>query len=199
MESGAAVAVKRLKDVDLPEPEFRERIAAIGAVQHELVVPLRAYYFSKDEKLLVYDYMSMGSLSALLHGKEKAQNPNHFSYSKLGDAPVRYPLSAVLSVDGSTQTAWRYSVAGVKKVHNRTVARPFHGLIRLFRLQFLPVQLRHSVCSRHDQFGSLVADLPCRAPWPGFFIGALPGQPGAPPWQGVLATYNTRTAICTLV
>jgi hypothetical protein len=32
------------------------------------VVPLRAYYFSKDEKLLVYDYMSMGSLSALLHG-----------------------------------------------------------------------------------------------------------------------------------
>ena len=51
MESGAAVAVKRLKDVDLPEPEFRERIAAIGAVQHELVVPLRAYYFSKDEKL----------------------------------------------------------------------------------------------------------------------------------------------------
>ncbi|XP_062216350.1 probable inactive receptor kinase At1g48480 [Phragmites australis] len=68
MESGAAVAVKRLKDVDLPEPEFRDRIAAIGAVQHELVVPLRAYYFSKDEKLLVYDYMSMGSLSALLHG-----------------------------------------------------------------------------------------------------------------------------------
>ncbi|KAL6649516.1 hypothetical protein ACP70R_013740 [Stipagrostis hirtigluma subsp. patula] len=68
MESGAAVAVKRLKDVDLPEPEFRERIAAIGSVQHELVVPLRAYYFSKDEKLLVYDYMSMGSLSALLHG-----------------------------------------------------------------------------------------------------------------------------------
>ncbi|XP_062210404.1 probable inactive receptor kinase At1g48480 [Phragmites australis] len=68
MESGAAVAVKRLKDVDLPEPEFRERIAAVGAVQHELVVPLRAYYFSKDEKLLVYDYMSMGSLSALLHG-----------------------------------------------------------------------------------------------------------------------------------
>ena len=70
MESGAAVAVKRLKDVDLPEPEFRERIAAIGAVQHELVVPLRAYYFSKDEKLLVYDYMSNGSLSALLHGKK---------------------------------------------------------------------------------------------------------------------------------
>ncbi|KAE8792030.1 putative inactive receptor kinase [Hordeum vulgare] len=72
MESGAAVAVKRLKDVDLPEPEFRERIAAIGAVQHELVVPLRAYYFSKDEKLLVYDYMSMGSLSALLHGNRSS-------------------------------------------------------------------------------------------------------------------------------
>jgi hypothetical protein len=82
MESGAAVTVKRLKDVDLPEPEFRERIAAVGAVQHELVVPLRAYYFSKDEKLIVYDYMSMGSLSALLHGNKLLRH--FYRYSSNG-------------------------------------------------------------------------------------------------------------------
>ncbi|GJU27022.1 probable inactive receptor kinase [Tanacetum coccineum] len=34
------------------------------------LVPLRAYYYSKEEKLLVYDYMPMGSLSALLHGNK---------------------------------------------------------------------------------------------------------------------------------
>ncbi|KAF0910264.1 hypothetical protein E2562_001450 [Oryza meyeriana var. granulata] len=68
LESGATVAVKRLKDVTLSEPEFRDRIADIGELQHEFIVPLRAYYYSKDEKLLVYDFMPMGSLSAVLHG-----------------------------------------------------------------------------------------------------------------------------------
>lgn len=69
LESGATVAVKRLKDVTLSEPEFRERISEIGELQHEFIVPLRAYYYSKDEKLLVYDFMAMGSLSAVLHGE----------------------------------------------------------------------------------------------------------------------------------
>lgn len=69
LESGATVAVKRLKDVTLSEPEFRERISEIGELHHEFIVPLRAYYYSKDEKLLVYDFMPMGSLSAVLHGE----------------------------------------------------------------------------------------------------------------------------------
>ncbi|XP_058732393.1 probable inactive receptor kinase At1g48480 [Vicia villosa] len=72
LESGPVVAVKRLKDVTINEKEFREKIEAVGAVDHQSLVPLRAYYFSRDEKLLVYDYMSMGSLSALLHGNKGA-------------------------------------------------------------------------------------------------------------------------------
>lgn len=68
LEMGTVVAVKRLKDVTLPEKEFREKIEGVGGMDHESLVPLRAYYFSGDEKLLVYDFMPMGSLSALLHG-----------------------------------------------------------------------------------------------------------------------------------
>ncbi|XP_010916205.1 probable inactive receptor kinase At1g48480 [Elaeis guineensis] len=68
LEMGTTVAVKRLKDVNIPDKEFREKIEAVGAMDHPNLVPLRAYYYSKDEKLLVYDYMPMGSLSALLHG-----------------------------------------------------------------------------------------------------------------------------------
>ncbi|KAG0485558.1 hypothetical protein HPP92_009637 [Vanilla planifolia] len=68
LEVGTVVAVKRLRDVNLPEDEFREKIEAVGYMNHENLVPLTAYYYSKDEKLLVYDYMPMGSLSALLHG-----------------------------------------------------------------------------------------------------------------------------------
>nr|CAD1832574.1 unnamed protein product [Ananas comosus var. bracteatus] len=67
LESGTTVAVKRLKEVSLPEREFREKVEAVGSLRHENLVPLMAYYYSKDEKLLVYDYMPMGSLSALLH------------------------------------------------------------------------------------------------------------------------------------
>ncbi|KAJ0918587.1 putative protein kinase RLK-Pelle-LRR-III family [Helianthus annuus] len=59
-----------LKDVTVSEPEFREKIEFVGAMDHQNLVPLRAYYYNKEEKLLVYDYMPMGSLSALLHGNK---------------------------------------------------------------------------------------------------------------------------------
>ncbi|KAL8242343.1 hypothetical protein R6Q59_012654 [Mikania micrantha] len=64
------LAVKRLKDVTDSEAEFREKIEFVGAMDHQNLVPLKAYYYNKDEKLLVYDYMPMGSLSALLHGNK---------------------------------------------------------------------------------------------------------------------------------
>ncbi|KAK4280670.1 hypothetical protein QN277_012264 [Acacia crassicarpa] len=72
LESGPVVAVKRLKDVTISEKEFKEKIELVGAMDNENLVPLRAYYFSRDEKLLVYDYMPTGSLSALLHGNKGA-------------------------------------------------------------------------------------------------------------------------------
>ncbi|OAY46485.1 probable inactive receptor kinase At1g48480 [Manihot esculenta] len=72
LEMGTVVAVKRLKDVTISDREFKEKIEMVGAMDHESLVPLRAYYYSRDEKLLVYDYMPMGSLSALLHGNKGA-------------------------------------------------------------------------------------------------------------------------------
>lgn len=69
LEVGTVVAVKRLKDVTISDREFKEKIEGVGAMDHENLVPLRAYYYSREEKLLVYDYMPMGSLSALLHGE----------------------------------------------------------------------------------------------------------------------------------
>lgn len=68
LDMGVLVAVKRLRDVMVPEKEFREKMEVIGSMNHENLVPLKAYYYSRDEKLMVYDYMPMGSLSALLHG-----------------------------------------------------------------------------------------------------------------------------------
>uniref|UniRef100_A0A0D9VUN0 Protein kinase domain-containing protein n=1 Tax=Leersia perrieri TaxID=77586 RepID=A0A0D9VUN0_9ORYZ len=73
LENGFTLAVKRLKCVDmLSEQEFRQRAEAIGAIENELILPLRWFYFSKDEVLLVYDYMPTGSLKTLLHGESDA-------------------------------------------------------------------------------------------------------------------------------
>ncbi|KAG7575760.1 Protein kinase domain [Arabidopsis thaliana x Arabidopsis arenosa] len=69
-DHGLVVAVKRLRDVVVPEKEFRERLQVLGSMSHANLVTLIAYYFSRDEKLLVFEYMSRGSLSALLHGNK---------------------------------------------------------------------------------------------------------------------------------
>ncbi|KAF2317951.1 hypothetical protein GH714_041275 [Hevea brasiliensis] len=68
LEEGTMVVVKRLKDVVVSRREFEMQMEILGKIKHDNVVPLRAFYYSKDEKLLVYDYMPAGSLSALLHG-----------------------------------------------------------------------------------------------------------------------------------
>ncbi|NP_001146031.1 Probable inactive receptor kinase At2g26730 precursor [Zea mays] len=68
LEEGTTVVVKRLKDVAVQRREFDAHMEAVGRVEHRNVLPVRAYYFSKDEKLLVYDYLPNGSLSAMLHG-----------------------------------------------------------------------------------------------------------------------------------
>ncbi|XP_050204196.1 probable inactive receptor kinase At2g26730 [Mercurialis annua] len=68
LEEGTTVVVKRLKDVVVSKREFEMQMEVLGKIKHDNVVPFRAFYFSKDEKLLVSDFMPAGSLSALLHG-----------------------------------------------------------------------------------------------------------------------------------
>jgi len=69
LEDGYAVAVKRLKDANpCGRKEFEQYMDVIGKLRHPNVVKLRAYYYAKEEKLLVYDYLPNGSLHSLLHG-----------------------------------------------------------------------------------------------------------------------------------
>ncbi|KAK4793231.1 hypothetical protein SAY86_023666 [Trapa natans] len=69
MESGYIVTVKRLKDARYPSfEEFRRQMDLLGRLRHPNVVPLRAYFQAKEERLLVYDYFPNGSLFTLIHG-----------------------------------------------------------------------------------------------------------------------------------
>ncbi|XP_047944429.1 receptor protein kinase-like protein At4g34220 isoform X2 [Salvia hispanica] len=64
------VAVRRLSEGDVAWrlKEFEAEVEAIGKVRHPNVVRLRAYYYASDEKLLISDFISNGSLYNALHG-----------------------------------------------------------------------------------------------------------------------------------
>ncbi|CAK9156247.1 unnamed protein product [Ilex paraguariensis] len=69
LDDGCTMAVKRLKDANpCARKEFEQYMDVIGKLKHPNIVRLRAYYYAKEEKLLVYDYLPNGSLHSLLHG-----------------------------------------------------------------------------------------------------------------------------------
>ncbi|THU60649.1 hypothetical protein C4D60_Mb07t15020 [Musa balbisiana] len=68
LEDSTTVVVKRLKEAVVGKKEFEQQMEVVGRIKHENVVELKAYYYSKDEKLMVYDYYSQGSVFSLLHG-----------------------------------------------------------------------------------------------------------------------------------
>ncbi|CAA7032004.1 unnamed protein product [Microthlaspi erraticum] len=73
LEDTTAVVVKRLREVVASKKEFEQQLEVVGKInQHPNFVPLLAYYYSKDEKLLVYKYMTKGSLFGILHGSRGA-------------------------------------------------------------------------------------------------------------------------------
>ncbi|KAF8052749.1 hypothetical protein N665_1513s0006 [Sinapis alba] len=71
LEDGNEVAVKRLREKTTKGvKEFEAEVTALGKIRHTNLLALRAYYLGpKGEKLLVFDYMSKGSLSAFLHAR----------------------------------------------------------------------------------------------------------------------------------
>ncbi|KAF2322553.1 hypothetical protein GH714_018822 [Hevea brasiliensis] len=70
LEDGLTLAVRRLGEGGSQRfKEFQTEVEAIGKLRHPNIVTLRAYYWSVDEKLLIYDYIPNGSLATALHGR----------------------------------------------------------------------------------------------------------------------------------
>lgn len=70
LEDGLTLAVRRLGEGGSQRfKEFQTEVEAIGKLRHPNIVTLRAYYWSVDEKLLIYDYIPNESLATALHGE----------------------------------------------------------------------------------------------------------------------------------
>ncbi|CAD6271793.1 unnamed protein product [Miscanthus lutarioriparius] len=107
LEDGTTVVVKRLKEVVAGKREFEQQMELIGKVcQHQNTVPLRAYYYSKDEKLLVYDYVPLGSLCAALHGNKAA-----------GRTPLDWETRVKIALGAARGMAYLHAEGGGKFIH----------------------------------------------------------------------------------
>ncbi|CAL0330875.1 unnamed protein product [Lupinus luteus] len=75
--SGTKVVVKRFKQMNsVGKEEFHEHMRRIGRLNHPNLLPLVAYYYRKEEKLLVSDYVQNGSLAVRLHGHQTVGEPS---------------------------------------------------------------------------------------------------------------------------
>ncbi|XP_076915016.1 pollen receptor-like kinase 1 [Bidens hawaiensis] len=69
LESGLTVAVKRFKEANaLPEKEFAHQMRLLGKLKHQTLVEMISFYCTKDEKLVMCEFIQGGSLFELLHG-----------------------------------------------------------------------------------------------------------------------------------
>ncbi|KAK9126512.1 hypothetical protein Scep_015358 [Stephania cephalantha] len=102
LENGSSFAVKRLKEANTcSKKEFENCMDLIWKLKHPNIVSLRAYYYAKEEKLLVYDYLHNGSLHSLLHGNR---------------GPGRIPL------DWTTRLSIVLGAAqGLSKIHDQMI------------------------------------------------------------------------------
>ncbi|KAK4803117.1 hypothetical protein SAY86_001320 [Trapa natans] len=67
--SGQTMVVKRYKQMNgMGREDFNEQMKRLGRLKHPNLLPLVAYYYRKEEKLLVYDFVHNGSLASHLHG-----------------------------------------------------------------------------------------------------------------------------------
>lgn len=66
---GPSMVVKKFKDMNrVGKEDFEEHMRRLGRLSHPNLLPLVAYYYRKDDKLLVTDYVPNRSLAHFLHG-----------------------------------------------------------------------------------------------------------------------------------
>ncbi|CAL1386747.1 unnamed protein product [Linum trigynum] len=71
---GQAMVVKRYRHMNnVGREEFHEHMRMLGKLKHPNLLPLEAYYYRKEEKLLVSKFVDKGSLASHLHGNHSSE------------------------------------------------------------------------------------------------------------------------------
>lgn len=143
LDDGNVVAVKRLKDASVGgRREFEQHMEVLGRLSHPNVVSLRAYYFAREEKLLVYDYMANGSLFWLLHGNRG-----------VGRTPLDWTTRLKLAVGAARGLAFIHSSCKSLKL--------IHGNVKSTN-----ILIDHAGNARVSDYGLSIFASPAAAPRP---------------------------------
>ncbi|KAK4755820.1 hypothetical protein SAY87_009577 [Trapa incisa] len=71
LTSGTMMVVKRFRQMNnARKEEFQEHMRRLGRLSHPNLLTLVAYYYRKEEKLLVSEFVSRGSLAVHLHSNQ---------------------------------------------------------------------------------------------------------------------------------
>lgn len=81
MDDASAFAVKRIdKSRDGSDQIFESELEILGSIKHINLVNLRGYCRLPSCKLLIYDYLALGSLDHFLHGTNSFPICRHSCY-----------------------------------------------------------------------------------------------------------------------
>ncbi|KAF7843109.1 pollen receptor-like kinase 4 [Senna tora] len=76
MRDNQAVVVKRYKHMNnVPRDEFCEHMTRLASLSHPNLLPPVAYYYRKEEKLILSDFVNKGCLASSLHGNHNYEKP----------------------------------------------------------------------------------------------------------------------------
>ncbi|KAF8722541.1 hypothetical protein HU200_022369 [Digitaria exilis] len=113
LEAGPVVVVKRLRNMaHVPRREFTHTMQLLGKLRHENIVNLVACFYSKEEKLVVYEHVPGCSLFHLLHGNR-------------GEGRTPLPWPARLSIAQGMARGLAYLHQSLPYFH-----RPPHGNLK---------------------------------------------------------------------
>ncbi|KAK6152110.1 hypothetical protein DH2020_014745 [Rehmannia glutinosa] len=77
LNSGKVMVVKRFRQMNsVSREEFNEHMRRLGRLNHQNVLPILAFYYRKEEKLLVAEYVENVSLAVQLHGNKSRGLPS---------------------------------------------------------------------------------------------------------------------------
>lgn len=75
LSNGQAAAIKRLDTSSSQEPdsEFAAQLSTVSRLKHEHFVELMGYCLEANNRILIYQFATMGSLHDILHGRKGVQ------------------------------------------------------------------------------------------------------------------------------
>ncbi|KAL2489219.1 putative LRR receptor-like serine/threonine-protein kinase [Forsythia ovata] len=130
LQDGTSFAVRRIGESGVEKlKEFENQVKIIAKLRHPNLVPVRGFYWGDDEKLVIYDYISNGSLA-------------NAGYRKTGTSPYHLPFEVRLNIAkgvarGLTYIHEKKHVHGNIKPSNILLTEEMEPVISDIRLHLL--------------------------------------------------------------